>query len=53
MVGVMVHIALQKRRVTTMQQKNRLRFWRFLSANDNQAHPRLNQKKAKILPFVP
>ena len=42
-LAVTVHIALQERRVATT--KDHLHFWRNSSANHNQAHPNLNQKR--------
>ena len=45
-LAVTVHIALQERRVATT--KDHLHFWRNSSANHNQAHPNLNQKKGQI-----
>ena len=42
-----VHIVLQERRVATTKNKNHLHFWRNFSANHNQAHPNLNQKRFK------
>ena len=36
-----------KRRVATTKKKNHLHLWRNFSANNNQAHPNLNQKKVK------
>ena len=44
-LAVMEHIALQERRVATT--KDHLHFWRNFSANHNQAHPNLNQKRLK------
>ena len=41
---VMEHIALQERRVATTN--DHLIFWRKFSANHNQAHPNVNQKRA-------
>ena len=41
----MEHIALQKRRVAIT--RIHLHFWKNFSANDNQAHPNLNQKWLK------
>ena len=41
----MVHIALQDRRVATTKKKSHLHFWRYFSANHNQVHPSLTQKK--------
>ena len=43
-LAVTVHIVLQERRVATTK-KNHLNFWRNFSANHNQAHPNLNQKR--------
>ena len=43
--GVMDHIVLQERRVATTQ--SHLHFWRNFSANHNQAHPNLNQRRLK------
>ena len=40
-----VHIVLQERRVATTKKESHLQFWRIFSANHNQAHPNLNQKK--------
>ena len=42
---VMEHIALQERRVATRKKKSDLHFWRSFSANGNQAHPNLFQKR--------
>ena len=42
---VMEHIVLQKRVVATTKKKNHLLFWRNFSANHNQAHPNVNQKR--------
>ena len=42
-----VHIFLQKRRVVTRKRKNHLHFWRNFSANHNEAHLNLNQKRLK------
>ena len=44
-LAVMVHIFFQERRVATTKKKNQLRFRRNFSANHNQAHPNLNQKR--------
>ena len=41
----MVHIVLQERRVATKEKKNYLNYWIKFSANQSQAHPKLNQKK--------
>ena len=49
-LAVTVHIVLQERRVATTKKKNDLYFWRIFSANHNQAHPNLNQKKVKMSP---
>ena len=49
---VMVQIALQEKRVATTETKSHLQFWRSFSANHNQVHVTLSQKKAKIFPFV-
>ena len=46
-LAVTVHIVLQERRVATTKKKNHLHFWRNFSANHNQAHPNLNQKRIK------
>ena len=44
-LAVMEHIALQERRVATTKKKSHLHFWRNFSANHNQAHPNLSQKR--------
>ena len=44
-LAVMEHIASQERRVAITKKENHLRFWRNFSANHNQAHPNLNQKR--------
>ena len=44
-LAVTVHIALQERWVATTKKKNHLNFWRSFSANHNQAHSNLNQKR--------
>ena len=44
-LAVTVHIALQERRVATTKKKSHLHFWRNSSANHNQAHTNLNQKR--------
>ena len=44
----MEHIVLQERRVTTTKNKSHLHFWIDFSANHNQAHPNLNQKKHQL-----
>ena len=46
-LAVTVHIVLQERLVTTTKKKKHLHFWRNFSANHNQAHPNLNQKRLK------
>ena len=46
-LAVTVHIVLQKRRVAATKKKNHLHFWRNFSANRNQTHPNLNQKRLK------
>ena len=46
-LAVTVHIALQERRVATMIKKNHLLFWLNFSANHNQAHPNLKQRRLK------
>ena len=46
-LAVRVHIVLQGRRIATINKKNHLHFWRNFSANHNQAHPNLNQKRLK------
>ena len=46
-LAVTVHIVLQERRVATTKKKNHLHFWRNFSANHNQAHPNLNQRRLK------
>ena len=43
--AVTVHIALPERPVATTKKKNHLHFRRNFSANHNQAHPNLNQKR--------
>ena len=45
---LMVHIDLQEKRVKTKKKKSHLHFWKKSSANHNQAHPNLNQKKQKL-----
>ena len=45
---VMVHIVLQGRRVATTKKKIHLHFRRYFSANNNQTHPKLNQKRQKF-----
>ena len=45
-LAVTVHIVLQERPVATTK-KNHLHFWRNSSANHNQAHPNLNQRRLK------
>ena len=47
---VTVHIVLQERRVAITKNKSPLHFWRTVSANHNQTHPNLNQKKVKLSP---
>ena len=42
---VTVHIALPERRVAITKKENHLHFWRNFSANHNQAHPNMNQKR--------
>ena len=44
---VTVHIALPKRRVATTKKESHLHFGRNFSANHNQAHPNLNQRRLK------
>ena len=44
-LAVTVHIVLQERRVPNTKKKSHLHFWRNFSANHNQAHPNLNQKR--------
>ena len=44
-LAVTVHIVLQETWIVTTKKKNHLHFWRSLSANHNQAHPNLNQKR--------
>ena len=46
-LAVMVQLVLQERRVATTEKKSHLQFWRNVSANHNQAHPNLNQKRLK------
>ena len=41
----MEHIALQERRDATTKKKSHLHFWRNFSANHNQTHPNLLQKR--------
>ena len=48
----MVHIALQARRVVTTKQKSRPRCCKSNSANHNQLHPELIQKKQKAFPLL-
>ena len=48
----MEHIALQERRVATTKKENHLNFWRKFSANHNQAHPNLFQKKDNSSPSI-
>ena len=40
----MVHIVLQEKRVATTKSNCHLHFWRNFSANQIQAHPKLNRK---------
>ena len=42
-----VHIVSQERRAATTKKKSHLHFWNNFSANHNQAHPKLNQKRLK------
>ena len=42
---LMEHIVLQERRVATTKKKNHFLFWRNFSANHNEAHPNVNQKR--------
>ena len=42
---VTVHIALPERRVAITKKESHLHFWRNFSANHNQAHPNLNEKR--------
>ena len=42
---VTVHIVLQEGRVMTTKKKSPLHFWRSFSANHNQAHTNLNEKR--------
>ena len=44
-VAVMEHIVWQERLVVTTKKKCHPHFWRSFSANHNQAHPNLNQKR--------
>ena len=44
-----VHIVLQERRVVTTKKKSHLHFSRIFSANHNQTHPNLNQKRLKLV----
>ena len=46
---VTVPIVLQEKRVATTKKKNHLHFWRNFFANQNQAHPNLNQIRLKWL----
>ena len=46
---VMENIVLQGRRIVTTKKKNHLHFWRFFSANHNQAQPKQNHKSVKWL----
>ena len=46
---VIVRFALQEKRVVVTKKKNNLQIWRNFSANHNQAHLNLNQKKIKNL----
>ena len=46
-LAVVVHNALQGKRVVILKKKNLVRFWRSFSANGNQAHPNLSQEKQK------
>ena len=46
---LMVHIALQERRAVTTKKKKHLHFWRNLSANHNQAHTNLSQKRQESI----
>ena len=44
----MVHFVLQERWVATTKKKIHLDFWRNISANHNQEHPNLNEKRQKL-----
>ena len=44
---VMVHLALQEKRVVTTKKRNHLHFWTNCSVNQNQALPNLRQKRRK------
>ena len=44
-LALMEHIVLQERRVVTTKKKSHLHYWRNFSANQNQAHPNLNQER--------
>ena len=46
-LAVTVHILWQENRVATTKKKSHLHFWKNFSANHNQAHPNLNQKRLK------
>ena len=46
-LSVTVHIVFQERRVATTEKRSHLDIWRNFSANHNQAHPNLNQKRLK------
>ena len=47
-LAVVLHNVLLERRVATTKKKNHLQFWWNFSANHNQAHPNLNQKRLKL-----
>ena len=47
-VAVTVYSVLQERRIATTKKKNHGHFWRVFSANHNQAHPNLKQKRQKL-----
>ena len=49
---VMVHIALQKKRVATMKKQIRLLFWRNISSNHSQANQDLNKKNKSHSKYV-
>ena len=46
-LAVTVRIVLQEIRVATTKKKSHLHFWRNFSANHNQAHPNLIQKRLR------
>ena len=48
---VMIHIALQEKRVVTTKKKNHLQFWRHFSDNHNRAHLNLCHKRKNCIPW--